>query len=232
MSTDDIYSQLGMMQLADSFFPSGLYTTSNGLEVLIHYRKVKNVDDLQKLLLVFLQHQIGPADCVALANIFDAIEEKNTEKLIEIDQTTFCMKLVKEIRETSTRSGIQLIRCVSSFNDEETLISYQDLINQNRCTGVYPVAFAIASNALGIKKEQAASMLLYGFVVSVVGAALRMGLVDHFESQRVIHQIKPIISQIIAENINRDISQMWQFAPELEIFQIAHERQSTKMFIT
>jgi urease accessory protein len=68
--------------------------------------------------------------------------------------------------------------------------------------------------------------------VSIVGAALRLGIVQHFEGQRIIHQLKPNILKTVKSNINRPLSSMWQFAPDIDIIQITHERMGSKMFIT
>ena len=75
-------------------------------------------------------------------------------------------------------------------------------------------------------------MLLYGFTVSMVGAALRMGIIQHYEGQEIIHNLKPSILLSIKSNIDRPITGMWQFAPALDIIQIDHENMSSKMFIT
>jgi len=39
MITDEIEQELGVMQLSDSFFPTGIFTTSNGLEFLFSEKK-------------------------------------------------------------------------------------------------------------------------------------------------------------------------------------------------
>ena len=46
-------------------------------------------------------------------------------------------------------------------------------------------------------------MMLYGFTVGMVGAALRLGLIQHFEGQTIIHDLKPVIRNTIRENIDR-----------------------------
>ena len=75
-------------------------------------------------------------------------------------------------------------------------------------------------------------MMLYSFSVSIVGAALRLGMLQHFDGQKVIDQLKPPILKVIKENINRPLEGMWQFAPSIDIIQISHERMNSKMFIT
>ncbi|MRN39885.1 MAG: urease accessory protein [Nitrosopumilales archaeon] len=200
--------EISMLQLSDSFFPSGMYTTSGGLEALYYSnRKITDADQLRDLIKVYLEHQIGPADCSALGNSYEHIQRNDLQKLVEVDNMIFSMKLIEEVRNASTRSGTQVLRCVSSFRtDNRILNGYQEAI-----TGL---------------------MMLYGFSVSMVGAALRLGVLQHFDGQRIIHELKPSISETVEKNIDRPLTSMWQFAPDIDILQIAHERMSSKMFIT
>ncbi|MDW0133968.1 MAG: urease accessory protein, partial [Nitrososphaeraceae archaeon] len=85
---------------------------------------------------------------------------------------------------------------------------------------------------LDIPKNKAGLILFYGFAVSVIGAALRLGILEHLESQQIIHELRPIILESIMKNIERPISNMWQFAPGLDILQMKHEMMDSKMFIT
>jgi urease accessory protein len=150
-----------------------------------------------------------------------------------VDTIIFSMKLIEEVRNASTRSGTQVLRCVSSFRTDNSIMNgYQEAIKDKRASGVYPVALAVCSNALGISKYKAGLMMLYGFSVSMVGAALRLGVLQHFDGQRIIHELKPSISETVEKNIDRPLTSMWQFAPDIDILQIAHERMSSKMFIT
>ena len=235
MSISEIgLEDLGMLQLSDSFFPSGLYTTSSGLEALYHStRRITNIDDLHDFIKVYLEHQIGPTDCVALGNSYEQVHRKDLKTLIEVDSLVYSMKLIEEVRNASVRSGTQILRCVSSFiTDNDILNNYQIEITEKRASGIYPVAFAVASNALSIPRLKAALMMLYGFSVSMVGAALRLGVLDHFDGQKIIHMLKPAILESIRKNINRPLTSMRQFAPEIDLIQISHERMSSRMFIT
>jgi len=233
MNIDEIEQELGVMQLSDSFFPTGIFATSNGLEFLFTEKKIQGMTDLIEIIRINIIQQIGPSDCVALANAFDYANKHDFDKVIEADNIVFATKSIKEIRNASVRSGVQLIKCVSEFvKDDEILNQYKDNIIKNKAHGIFPVAFAICCNALKIKKEKSMTMLLYGFTVGVVGAALRLGLIQHFEGQKIIHSIKPIISQTIREYSNKSLFEMWQFAPQVDIVQMSHEKMDSKMFIT
>jgi urease accessory protein len=225
-------ADLSMLQLSDSFFPTGMYSMSNGLEAIFYSGKKMKAEELRNLLKTLLEYQIGPADCTALANAYEHASKFNLPKLIEVDRAIFSMKLIQEIRDASVRSGTQLIRCIRSFSDNEILGRYEDSIRVGQAFGPYPVALAVAANAFSIPKRKAALMMLYSFSVSIVGAALRLGMLQHFDGQKVIDELKPTIVNVINANINRPIAGIWQFAPSMDIMQITHERMNSKMFIT
>jgi urease accessory protein len=237
MSTDDDdatmdAADLSMMQLSDSFFPTGMYSMSNGLEAIFYSGKKIKAEELRELVKTYLEYQIGPADCTALGNAYEHAARSDLLKLLEVDRVIFSMKLVQEIRDASIRSGTQLVRCIRSFSDNKILGQYDDAIRGGQAFGPYPVALAVAANAFLIPKEKAALVMLYSFSVSIVGAALRLGMLQHFDGQKVIDELKPTIVKVTKANINRPIEGIWQFAPSIDIIQISHERMNSKMFIT
>ncbi|HEX6646318.1 MAG TPA: urease accessory UreF family protein [Nitrososphaeraceae archaeon] len=230
---DPLVDEVSLLQLGDSFFPTGMYTTSSGLETLFYDKRIKTKQEIIEFITVCLQNQIGPADCAALSNAYDFAKEENISKIIEIDHILFSMKLIKEIREASIRSGRQFLNCLLGFVPDNILISlYYNSIKNKAANGVYPVALALASNSLNIKKERACLILLYGFTVSITGAALRLGMIQHIEGQQVIHELKPIMTTVLNNNIKRHFSNLWQFSPSIDLVQMKHERMDSKMFIT
>jgi urease accessory protein len=235
MSIDKIsIEELSIMQLCDSFFPTGMYTMSNGLEALFYSKKkVKDANGLRDLIKVYIEYQIGPADCAALGSSYEYAQGSDLQKILEVDEILFSMKLIRETREATTRSGIQLLRCVSSFIiNHEILNKYQEAIKVKQASGVYAVALAVVSSALRIPKRKAGLTMLYAFSVSLVGAALRLGMIQHLEGQRIVHELKPSMLNTVNNNIDRPLTGMWQFVPDIDIIQITHERMGSKMFIT
>jgi urease accessory protein len=223
---------ISMLQLSDSFFPTGMYATSNGLEALSQLKKLKG-KDITEFIATYLKQVIGPSDCTALGNAYESCKKRNIASLLHIDDSIYHMRLIEETRTASVRSGNQLLKCVSSFaKNKKMLKEYQIAISKGKATGVYPVSFGVVTASLDIPKKKAGFIFLYGFTVSIVGAALRLGILQHFEGQRIIHELGPVILQTVFENIDRQIVDMWQFAPSLDILQMKHEAMNSKMFIT
>jgi len=232
MNTDDMEQDLGMMQMSDSFFPTGLYANSNGLESIFqNNRKITHLE-VGRIIETQLRQQIGPTDLIIMENALKFANAGEFDRVLELDMKANSIKNIKEIRESSKRSGIQLARCVKEFIKDEMLEQYLECHQKGAISGAYPVSFGLCANALGIDPQKAGLMFLYGFAVSVVGAASRMGITQHYQAQKIIHELKPLIIQIVGESLNKSTKEIWQFAPHLEILQMHHERADSKMFIT
>ena len=230
MNTD--LSELTLMQLSDSFFPSGLYTMSNGLETMFDEKRISSEGDVYDFLEVTLEQQLGPADSVALSNAYDCAKIKDISGIIRCDNVLYSMKLIQESREASCRAGSQMLKCVTAISSDNFLNSYSEKISKNESPGIHPVVAGVCSFIMGIKKEQARQMMLYGFCVSTTGAALRLGLIDHIQSQKLLHKIKPIIQQTLEKFADTKINDCWQFSPQYDLIQMTHENKFSKMFIT
>lgn len=221
-----------MLQLADSFFPAGTYTMSNGLEALFKQKKL-GADELRSLIQTYMERQIGPADVAALGSAHDCAMQADLKGVLKVDSLSYSMKLVEEVRSALARSGAQMVRTVSALApDSKVLSGYGAAIKRGKATGVYPVALAVSCAALGIPKQKAGAVMLYSFCVGMTGAALRLGAIDHVGAQTILHGLKPAIDRAVQENIDRPASEMWQFAPGIDAWQMAHERLDSKMFIT
>jgi len=234
MSTDELHEyEINVLQLSDSLFPTGMYSTSSGLETFFYRKRVKKASELQMILEVFIENQIGPADCVALGNSYESAMIPDMQKLLEADQKLFSMKLVKEIREVSVRSGTQLLKCINEMIPNNLMLqTYQDKIKNGKASGIYPIALGITSASFGIPKNKAGLILIYTFTASVIGAALRLGIINHFEGQKIINQLRPVMSKNVEKNINKKLVDMWQFAPEIDTTQMLHEQAERRMFIS
>lgn len=226
MSTE---ADLHMMQLSDSMFPTGLFAASGGIETMFLKKKITTSRELREFLGAVITRQLGPCECVMLANVHRC---QGRDEIAELDSMCHSMRANKEVREASCRSGGQLARCVAGFVTSDTLDWYCSMIVSKKASGEYPVSFGVCCSAMGIKTERALAMFLYGYLASSVGAALRLGMIDHMEGQEVIHALKPLISETVSESLKKPASEAWQFAPQAEIYQMVHEGTDAKMFIT
>ena len=215
-----------LMQLADSFFPSGMFGMSGGLESFVKYGKIKTVRDVLKFIRHQIHFQLAPCDCIVLSETMATARNNDILKVINIDNRFFSMKLVKEIRNASVRSGQQILNCVmymlSTNNKNKFTRKFQNKIESKQAIGTYPVCLGIAAHCLQISRQSAVRMMLYSYSVSVIGAALRLGIIQHLNGQWILMQLAEEINTLSKTITQKSISDIWQLTPFTDILQMTH----------
>ena len=75
-----------LFQFCDSQFPTGAFSHSFGLETYIQRETVNDAESFTRWLKLFLNEQLTYADGLAMRIVYDALENKNESKILEIDQ--------------------------------------------------------------------------------------------------------------------------------------------------
>ena len=90
----------------------------------------------------------------------------------------------------------------------------------------------MAANLLDIPAKSGVRMMLYSFSQSVIAAAIRLGIIEHISGQIILITLADKINSI-SENIEKkSLNSIWQLTPVTDIFQMIHEHDDSKMFIT
>ena len=225
-----------LMQLSDSFFPSGMFSMSNGLESLVNNKKITNWNDVLNFIIEQIEFQIHPCDCAVLSLAMTGVKNNDLKTVVNIDKKYYSMKFAKEIRNSSTRSGKQvlnsIIHMMENHDNSDFLNEFNKKIESKETPGTYPVTLAVGAVCLDIPLESITRMLLYSFSSSIVSAAIRLGLIQHLDAQKILKLLAEPINKLILTNEEKNLEDIWQLTPLTEIYQMNHERNESRMFIT
>lgn len=100
MNIDEMNQDLGMMQISDSFFPTGLYANSNGLESIFQNNKKITHLEVAGIIETQPKQQIGPTDLVVMTSALKFASEREIDKISEIDTKINSMKNIREDRKS------------------------------------------------------------------------------------------------------------------------------------
>jgi urease accessory protein len=218
-----------LMQLADSFFPSGTFGQSGGLESFVKTGRVKTGNDVLYFIRQQMQFQIVPCDCAVLSSVMDAAKKGDVTSALAADNRCYSMKLVSEVRTASARSGRQLLNCIVHVANDKFAKKFYAKVEAKESAGTYPACLAVAASTFQIPKKSAFRMMLYSYCVSIVGSAVRLGVISHIEAQSILMQLASDVNSAKPAN---NIGDLWQLAPLAEILQMQHEQNDLRMFIT
>ncbi|MFF7636720.1 urease accessory protein UreF [Kitasatospora sp. NPDC008050] len=222
---------LAGLQLTDSAFPSGRYTLSHGLE---GYLQAKRVDQhsMPELLADLLRHSVGPADATALALAHRAATTGDFDAVAEVDQRLLASKLNRELRQACVRTGRQLLDTAQLALESPLLDRYAELVTARVAPGCQPVAAGVAYAAGGVALDQAVASDLFAFAVSFTGAALRLRLTDHRRAQSTLRAAAPVITEVTAAAVRRELADLGGFVPLADAMSGRHERAEARLFAT
>ena len=240
--------EFSLMQLADSFFPYGNFALSGGLEALVKSERIKSIKDIHRFLENQLHLQLEPCDCIILSLGYDAAQKLDLTEITNLDNLFFSTKIVETVRTSSIRSGLQFLDCVTTMVTESKELAnnrlhqrskalkfanmFRNKIKNKDARGTFPVCLSISANILGIPKLSTIRIFLYTYIASVVGAAVRMGIIQHVSAQSITSSLREecdLISKSVMRKATHDV---WQSIPLVEILQMNHEKDDLRMFIT
>ena len=227
----DIPRLLTSLQLADSFFPSGSYTLSHGIEA---YAQAGELDPtaLYHVTEGLLRHSAGESDAIGMVLTLRSARERDLDRIAQIDRRLTAVKVARESRVASMRLGRQLLRLNQEVFDDELSGDYLRRLRQEDLPGNQAVALGLVKAALGLQDEEAVAGELYAFAASCVGSALRMSVIDHREVQRLLHLLRPVIAEVTAGVLDRTIADIGGSAPYAEMMSMRHEESTVRLFVS
>lgn len=225
-----IKQQLTLMQLSDSFFPSGSYTLSHGLESFVQHQQIHKATDLLSFLQILLHNKIGTCDLVALIHSYNGSAANNLTQVRQADRQLFVQTAIAINRQTQRQSGRALLMVArSTWQAEQLEILAQDNVTHNfHC--LHPVVFGVVGNIAGLNQTDTALAFLHGLVTGLLGAAIRLGIVGHLQAQQISLKLTADIETVLLIALSMDLNQMWSCTPEIDLAQMRHNHLNTRLF--
>ena len=225
----DDASLVAALQLADSFFPSGMVTFSHGLETFLSSDSSANVD-IARLLDDYLRGKIAPCDLVAYAHAHRAAEAADVSRLLEIDRFLTASLLPQELRQSSARSGKAILDTLHSSIEASIFQQFHEAVRRGNGDGNAPVCLGLMCTVWDIPLRAGALLHLYTFSVSFLGAALRLGRLGHREAQRLLSEARPRFSSLVDTALACPLEDLSAFTPLADIHAMQHAYLPVRLF--
>ena len=225
-----IKQKLTLMQLSDSFFPSGSYTLSHGLESLAQSDRLKQSEDITTFLRILLQNKIGTCDLVALIHGYKGSAVNDLTQVRQADARLFAQTAIAISRQTQCQSGRALLMVAqSTWQSKQLETLAKDRLNNNfNC--LHPVVFGVVGNIAGLDITDTALAFLHGLVTGLLGAAIRLGILGHLQAQQISLNLAKDIEAALLTAASMDLDRMYSCTPAIDLAQMRHARLNTRLF--
>jgi urease accessory protein len=230
MTAIDPTAFLAALQLADSFFPTGAYAHSQGLEGLVRRDLVRDAGGVEEFIENTLAWAIIPADVVALLNAHRAATADAMPTVVAIDRHLHATKLASELRAASRQSGRRFLTETAAFVADARQERYRDLVLAGESPGHAAVALGLLTAVQTIPADVAALAFCHGYAVGILGAAIRLLPITHTQVQATLRRLHPTIARELRRVRLRRWQQLTSFTPELDLVAIGHETDDLRQF--
>jgi urease accessory protein len=217
------------LRFVDTFFPSGGYAFSSGLEAAVQGGAVKNSDQFARYIEDLLRGGMSRREALVTKIANAAGAEGIMSAALEIDRRLDATKLSRESRMASRQMGRQVIRVAADQVKAKPILSeYRDAVESDRAPGHLAVTFGLTLGVCGWSPEETAAAFLYQTAVGFVSAAMRLSPLGQHEGQRILGEWLPLIERISREVNVDDVMSSW--SPIQDIYSMRHGSLEWRLF--
>lgn len=225
----DTLQLLTGFRFLDSFFPSGGFAFSSGLEAAVQGGMVRDAAGLQSFVSDSLRAGLGKREAVVVGLVLDAACDKALDRVIELDRQLHSMQLSRESRRASRQMGKQVARLAAEhFSGHAIIQDYLAVVEAERTFGHVPVSLGLTLHASGWGKQESIAGFLYQAVIGYNSAALKLLSIGQRESQRLLHEWTPLIAEISA--LAATATELSSWTPLHDIYAMRHARLESRLF--
>lgn len=213
----------------DTFFPSGGFAFSSGLETAVHEDHVRTIEDLNRYVVDFFRWGLGTCEAVALAQAYQASCKRDIDGVIQTDDALEAMKLCQETRAASRQMGRSLLHhAIPQEENRGILEEFSTAVYSGGSPGHLAVTFGVVFQTIGWDQQQTVAGFLYQAGVGFVSASYKLLPIGQREGQRLLESWVPLIEELSRTVDARMPLMSW--TPIQDIYAMRHSQLPSRMF--
>jgi urease accessory protein len=219
-----------LLQLSDTFYPTGSYAHSFGLEGLVQDGFIRDRDSLRAFLLEQALPALARTDLIVAAAAWAAAgEPADLEAIAEFCTLGSALRGAREPREASEAIGRQRLELLAARPQASALV----LALQAR-GGSTPssVIAAIEARSIGAPVEAALSALIYSAAAGLLAAAVKLLRLGQNAVQSLLTEALALAPRLIATALATPLTEAGAFTPWWDVAAARHERADFRLFIS
>lgn len=226
-------TQLGaLLHLVDPTLPIGGFNHSNGLETFVQQGKVCTKDSLEEYVQTQLLQNWIYNDGAYLSLAFDAMEQSNLARIIELDQELAASKVARESREGSYKLGVRLLKIFIRYENHPLLAEFQQALAEKRCLGFFPIVFAMVAKAMNLDKADTLYAFYYNAAVGAVTNGVKLIPLSQMDGQDILFDLRNPIANAVEQSLTPDPDWLGAATLANDVRSMQHEQLYTRLYMS
>ncbi len=217
---------LAAFQHADSFFPSGAVSFSWGLETMSNQGLVSSRHDLRRFIRAQLTNRWAVFERPVMIHAHTAADD--WQRLAALDWRVDAQTLAAEQRDGSRRMGAALLAIHVKLETPDAAACLSR-VRDGLAAGHLPVVQGLVWQRLGFDALLIQRMAAHALCTGLLSAALRLAIVGHFDAQRILAELHPVIEDLVGRTI-AEPGTVHNFVPQTDIASMNYETDEMRLF--
>ncbi len=222
----------GLLQAGDSFYPTGSYAHSFGLEGLAQEGVVRDRESLRQYLLQSVRPALQCVELPLAAHAWRALAEPDWPQVEEICRLAHALKTAREARQAAENIGRQRAEFVAALRPNVLASAFLERAAAGGWPFSPPVAAALEGRVLGAPLNAVLAGVYYSSVVSLLASAMKLLRLGQNGAQTLLTELLGAAPASITAAIETPLDEVGWFNPWLDIAAARHETADGRLFIS
>lgn len=225
---------VGLLQAGDSFYPTGGYAHSFGLEGLVELGVVRDRDTLAAFFRLSVLPTLQHAELPLAAHAYVALDPAVPDwpRIAELCTLAHALKSPRELRAATEKIGRQRAELAARLHAHPLGADYL----ARAAAGAWPhsaaVSAALEGRILGAPRDAVLAGICYSTLSATLAAAMKLLRIGQNAGQSVLTEALAQTPAIIAAAAEVPLDEIGWFNPWLDIASARHETADARMFIS
>lgn len=223
---------VGLLQAGDSFYPTGSYAHSFGLEALVQEGVVHDRATLRQFVFLSTLPSLRHTELPLAVHAWRAFETPDWKQLGEICRLSSALKTAKEARFAADNIGRQRAELMATLRESPLAREFLQRATAESWPHSPSVSAALEGRVLGAPLPAVLSGITYATVASLLSAAMKVLRLGQNASQSLLTEALGVAPDIISAAEKVSFDEIGWFNPWLDIAAARHETAESRMFIS
>ena len=225
---------VGLLQAGDSFYPTGGYAHSFGLEGLVELGVVRDRATLAAFFRLSVLPALRQAELPLAAQAHAALDPAAPDwpRVAELCVLAHALKSPRELRTATENIGRQRAELAARLHGHALAADYL----ARAAAGGWPfsaaVSAALEGRVLGAPREAVLAGIVYSTLAATLAAAMKLLRIGQNAGQSLLTETLAETPVLIAASLAVPPDEIGWFNPWLDIASARHETADARMFIS
>lgn len=231
-ATNDAAWICGLLQAGDSFYPTGSYAHSFGLEALVQAGVVRDRATLREFFFRSVLPALRHTELPLAVQSWRAFETPDWPRIGELCVLSSALKTSREARLASENIGRQRAELMATLRVHPLAQEYLRRAAEESWPFSSAISAALEGRVLGAPLPAVLAGVSYATIASLLSAAMKLLRLGQNASQSLLTEALGAIPESITAAEAVPFDEIGWFNPWLDIAAARHESADSRMFIS